>query len=294
MIRHKFLRLIRDPLCHFLVLGAGIFILYSVVNGPAKMPADRIIIDENQVLRLSAQFQRTWMRPPTRQELQGLADDFLKEEILYREAKALGIDQDDLVIRRRLRQKMEFLNEDLTEPKAPTNAELQSYFDANRDKFRRSDRLSFQQIYLNPLESTGDLKQTAVELLTRLNSNPALSADPNSIGDVTLLPTQLDAATEPEVAHTFGKSFAKVIKNATIGRWSGPYESGYGLHLVRVIEHETGGLPAMAEIRPILEREWYEERRNELKDSFYQALRARYDVEIRLPDDTTGRTLAVR
>lgn len=294
MIRHKLLRYLRDPLFHFLVLGTVLFILYSVVNGPARMSADRIVIDENQAMRLSEQFQRTWMRPPSRQELLGLAEDFVKEEILYREAKALGLDQDDLVIRRRLRQKMEFLNEDLTEPKAPTNAELQSYFDANRDKFRRSDRFSFQQIYMNPLKSTGDLKQTAVELLTRLNSNPALSADPNSIGDVTLLPTQLDAATEPEVAHTFGKNFAKVIKNATIGRWSGPYESGYGLHLVRVMKHETGGLPDMAEIRPILEREWYAERRKEAHNSFYQALRARYDVKIRLPAVPGGKMLAVR
>lgn len=294
MIRHKFLRLIRDPLCHFLVLGAGIFILYSVVNGPAKMPVDRIIIDENQVLRLSAQFQRTWMRPPTRQELQGLADDFLKEEILYREAKALGLDQNDLVIRRRLRQKMEFLNEDLTAPEAPTEAQLQAFFDSNQDRFRQPDRFSFRQVYLNPRKSGGDVKRITDELITLLNSNPTISADPNPIGDVTLLPTKLDAATEPEVANIFGKGFAKDIKNATTGRWSGPYESGYGIHLVHMMKHETVGLPAMAEIRPILEREWYEERRNELKDSFYQALRARYDVEIRLPDNTTGKTLAVR
>lgn len=94
MIRHKFLWFLRDPLCHFLVLGAVLFMLYSAVNGPAGVPADLIVIDENQALRLSGQFQRTWMRPPTRQELQRLADDFVKEEILYREAKALGLDQD--------------------------------------------------------------------------------------------------------------------------------------------------------------------------------------------------------
>jgi len=294
MIRHKLLNFLRDPLFHFLVLGAGLFMVYSVVNGPVSVPVNRIIIDESQALRLSGQFQRTWMRPPTRVELQGLAEDFVKEEILYREAKALGLDQDDLVIRRRLRQKMEFLNEDLTEPKAPTNSELQAFLDANEDRFRPLDRFSFQQVYLNPRKTTGDMKRTADELITRLNGNPALSDDPRLIGDVTLLPTRLDAVTEPEVANTFGKRFAKQIKNAPSGRWSGPYESGYGFHLVRITERETGGPPTMAEIRPVLEREWYSERRKEAKDRLYQALRAHYDVDIRLPDDTTGKTLAVR
>jgi len=294
MIHNKFLRFLRDPLCHFLVLGAALFIVFSVVNGPASMPADRIVIDENQVLQLSEQFQRTWMRPPTRQELQGLADDFVKEEILYREAKAMGLDQDDLVIRRRLRQKMEFLYEDLTELKVATDADLQAYFDANQDRFRQPDRFSFQQIYLNPGKSTGDVKRTADELLTRLNSNPTISADPKLIGDLTLLPNQLNEVTEPVVANTFGEGFVKDIKNATIGRWSGPYESGYGLHLVRMMKRATGGLPDMAEIRPVLEREWHAERRKEANDRFYGAIRARYGVEIRLPADSTGKTLAAR
>jgi hypothetical protein len=285
MIRHKLFTFLRDPLFHFLVLGTGVFLVYSVVKEPAGVTPDRIVVEETQTLRLAGQFQRTWMRPPSQQELQGLAEDFVREEILYREAKALGLDQDDLVIRRRLRQKMEFLNEDLTVPKAPTGAELQAYFDANQDRFRRPDRFSFQQVYLNPRKSTGDVKRTAVELLTRLNSNPSLSADPKLIGDVTLLPTQLDTVTETEVANTFGKGFARDIKNATTGQWSGPYESGYGLHLVRIMKRETGGLPAMAEIRPVLAREWYTERRNEAKDRFIPGA----SCTLRRPNPAAGR-----
>ena len=294
MIRQKLLRFMRDPLFHFLVLGAGLFTVYSVVNGSQNAPAGRIIVDEIQAQRLADQFQRTWMRPPSRSELQGLAEDFVKEEILYREALALGLDQDDLVIRRRLRQKMEFINADLTEPQAPMDADLQAYFDANKERFRLPDRLSFHQVYLNPNKHTGDVKQKADELLARLTTEASSAVDPNMIGDATLMPARLDAVTQREVANSFGREFAKNIENVPTGRWSGPYPSSYGLHLVQITNREAGDLPAIAEIRPILEREWYAERRKEANERFYQAIRKRYDVEIRLPADSADKTLAKR
>ncbi len=294
MIGRLFLRFLRDPLFHFLVLGAGLFLAYSVLNGSASAPADRIVVDETQALRLAQQFQRTWMRPPTRIELQGLAEDFVKEEILYREALALGLDQDDLVIRRRLRQKMEFINADLTEPQAPTDADLQAYFDTNRNRFRLPDRFSFQQVYLNPDKHTGDVKRKAAVLLARLNAETVSAADPKLVGDGTLLPARLDAVTRREIANTFGREFAKNIENVPTGRWSGPFSSSYGLHLVRITKRKGGGLPEVADIRPILEREWYAEHRKEANERFYQALRARYDVEIRLPADSAGKTIALR
>jgi hypothetical protein len=294
MIYKMFLKILREPLFHFLLLGAGLFMLYSVVNGSASVPADRIIVDETQTLRLAEQFQRTWMRPSTRQELQVLAEDYVKEEILYREARKLGLDQDDLVIRRRLRQKMEFLNADLAESQAPKDAQLQAYFDANQDRFRWPDRFSLQQVYFNPHKRAGDVKRSAAGLLACLNTDPALAADLKSLGDATMLPAHLDGVTRREVTNTFGRKFAKEIEDMPMGRWSGPYESSYGLHLVRMIEREIGGLPALVEIRPILEREWRAERRKEANERFYETLRARYEVEIRLPTDSAGTTLAER
>ncbi|MGD9236040.1 MAG: peptidylprolyl isomerase [Desulfobacterales bacterium] len=294
MMRNIFLKLMREPLFHFLVLGAGLFLIYFAVNGSVSNAADRIVVDETQMLRLAEQFQRTWLRPPTRSELQSLAEDFVKEEILYREALALGLDEDDLVIRRRLRQKMEFLNADLVEIQAPTEAQLLAYFDVNQDRFRRPDRFSLQQVYLNPDKRPDDVKRAAVELLAVLNSTPALGADPGLLGDATMLPAQLDGATWREVSNTFGPGFAKDLANMPVGRWSGPYESSYGLHLVRITNRKSGGLPAMAEIRPVLEREWRAENSKAANERFYQTLRARYDVEIRLPADLTSKTLAVR
>jgi len=287
-------KFLRDPLLHFLILGAGLFLVYFVVNGRAGVPLERIVVDENQALRLAEQFQRTWMRPPTWQELEGLTEDFVREEILYREAQALGLDQNDLVIRRRLRQKMEFLSTDLIEQQAPTDAELQAFLDANKGRFRKPDRFSFQQVYLNPYRSAGDVKGAAARLLVRLNAEPDLEVDPKLIGDATMLPATLNAATPREVANVFGRGFAEAIENAPTDRWSGPFESSYGLHLVRMTAREAGSLPALEEVRSIVEREWFAERRRATNDNFYQALRQRYDVEIRLPADSVSKTLAVR
>jgi hypothetical protein len=234
------------------------------------------------------------MRPPTRQELEGLTEDFVREEILYREAQALGLDQDDLVIRRRLRQKMEFLSTDIIEQQAPTDAELQAFLEANKDKFRMPDRFSFQQVYLNPYRSAGDVEGAAARLLVRLNAQPDLEVDSNLIGDATMLPTALVAATLREVDSVFGRGFAKAIENTPTGRWAGPFESSYGLHLVCMTAREAGSLPTLEEVRSIVEREWFAERRRAANDEFYQALRQRYDVEIRLPADSAGTTLAVR
>jgi hypothetical protein len=292
MSRRVFWQVFRDPLFHFLVLGAGLFFVYTAVNGSADQATERIVVDQTKALRLAEQFQRTWMRPPTRLELEGLVDDFVKEEVLYREALALGLDRDDLVIRRRLRQKMEFINEGVTELQTPTEADLQAYFHANRDRFRLPDRFSFQQVYINPHNTSGDAKRSAEELLTLLNSNSPLSVDLKSLGDMTMLPTELDAVSGPEIDNIFGRGFAGEIENAPDGRWSGPVESSFGIHLVRLRMRESGGLLPMAEIRPLLEREWYSERRQEARDQFYEALRQRYDIEIRLPEADTGKTLA--
>ena len=287
-------KVLREPLLHFLILGAGIFLVYFVVNDRAGVPSERIVVDENQALRLAEQFQRTWMRPPTWQELKGLTEDFVREEILYREAQALGFDQNDLVIRRRLRQKMEFLSTDLIKQQAPTDADLQAYLEANKDKFRAPDRFSFQQVYLNPYRSAGDVKGAAAQLLVRLNAKSDLEVDPKLIGDATMLPAKLDAATPREVDNVFGRGFAEAIENAPTDRWTGPFESSYGLHLAHMTAREAGSLPTLEEVRSIVEREWFAERRRAANDEFYQALRQRYDVEIRLPADSVSTTLAVR
>jgi len=289
-----FSRLIREPLLHFLVLGAGLFALYAGVNNGAPERDDRIVVDEEQVMRLAEQFQRTWMRPPTRPELEGLAKDFVKEEILYREALDLGLDRDDLVIRRRMRQKMEFLNADLVEMQSPADADLQAYLEAHPDRFRTAATTSFEQIYLNPERPGADAEQRAAELLERLNANEATTIEIDTIGDPTLLPGKLDAASSREISATFGGQLAEAAGDAPQDIWSGPYASGFGLHLVRVTDRTPARLPVLAEIRAAVERDWSAERRRNANERFYDTLRKRYSVEIRLPQAAETASLATR
>jgi hypothetical protein len=279
-------RLIREPLLHFLLLGAGLFLLYAYVGDDRPEPADLVVVDETEIQRLAEQFQRTWMRPPTRQELEGLTEDFVKEEILYREALALGLDRDDLVIRRRMRQKMEFLNADLVDLQEPSQAELQAYLDANPDKFRRSERVSFQQIYFNPERPEGAARQRAEELLENLKVQPATAID--SLGDPTLLPPQLAEATAADIDGVFGRGFAAHIQTLSADAWAGPFESAYGLYLVRLNGRVAGGLPTLSDVRQLVEREWTAERRRESDQAFYQALRQRYRVELEMPEQAPG------
>jgi parvulin-like peptidyl-prolyl isomerase len=280
---------IREPLLQFLFLGAGLFLLYSIVNEDSDTSPDRIVIDAAEVTVLAEQFQRTWMRPPTRQELKGLTEDLVKEEILYREALALGLDKNDLVIRRRMRQKMEFLTADLVEQREPTDAELQTYLEANPEKFEEPARYSFRQIYLKPESPSDDVGARAVDLLARLQSEPSLGADPQSFGDVTLLPSGLDLASDREISSVFGTEFSDALVAVEPGAWHGPLASSYGLHLVHLTGKEEGSLPPLERVRPMVEREWSNERRQEANDRFYQALRERYSVEIRLRDTAPDR-----
>lgn len=277
--------LLRDPLLHFLLLGGLLFMLYAAFGRPdGTTPRDRIVVGESELMRLSQQFQRTWMRPPTRSELQGLADDFVKEEILYREALALGLDRDDLVIRRRMRQKMEFLNADLSE-RQPNDEQLEAYLQTNRATFREPPRFSFEQVYLDPQRTDGDATDRAHELLEVLRAAGHAAVDPAVLGDATLLPAAMADASPRDIANTFGPDFANAVASAPPGAWSGPSRSAYGLHLLRVTETQPGRLPPLDAIRRAVAREWANERRQEAEARFYEALRTRYSIEIHWPQE---------
>ena len=286
-------RVASEPLLHFLVLGAALFVLYTGFSGqPAVTNPRHIVVDELQLQRLAQEFQRTWMRPPTRQELDGLVAGFVDEEILYREALALGLDQDDLVIRRRLRQKMEFLNADLTEPHAASDADLQAYLDAHRDAFREPERFSFSQVFLKPADTGGDALKRAASLLEGLHNHAPAAADVTALGDPTLLPEGMQRATADDISRAFGQEFADSLVAAPVGEWSGPYASGYGLHLVYIAQHTPASGVVLADVRQAVEREWSAEQRRAANERFYLAMRDRYSIEILFPETRFGEAVA--
>jgi hypothetical protein len=270
--------ILREPLLHFLALGALLFVLFDVVGGE-RGGTHRIVVGAGQIAQLEAGFVKARQRAPTEAELKGLIDEWLREEIATREAMALGLDRDDTVIRRRLRQKFEFMAEDVLDAAPPTDAELQAFLDTYPDNFRREPRLSFRQVMLDPQRRGAALADDARELLARLQAAPA-DADLGALGDSRMLPEGLDGAPLREVARLFGDEFAGALLKAEPGRWSGPVRSGYGVHLVWIAARDDGGLPALADVRPLVERDFMADRRQRALDARYAQLLQRYRVVV--------------
>jgi hypothetical protein len=275
-------RLLTEPLLHFLLLGAAIFVAYSLVSKRSSDEPGKIVITEGQVAAMTVGFARTWQRPPTREELDGLLRDRVQEEVYCREAMALGLDKDDTIIRRRLRQKMEFLTDDVAALAEPTDDELSAYLKAHADTFRVQRQFTFSHVYLNPERRGENLARDTGQLLAQLRQAGA-KADVSALGDSFLLEHTFAATPGSEVAKQFGEEFATRLGALSPGQWHGPIESGYGVHLVWVSERTEGRVPALAEVREAVRREWANARRLEANEKFYQELLKHYTVTIERP-----------
>ena len=264
-------KIVREPLLHFFMLGALLFVLFAWKNDDALRGPDEIVVDAQQVDALSSQFQRAWQRAPTPEEMSALIDNWVREEVLYREGLALGLDRGDPVMRRRVAQKMEFISEDLVDA-GPVGDELQEWFDANAEDYRLDPRFTFQQVYFDPSTRSGSLEATIESALRSAQQGQV----PN--GDATLLPAALDDASLAEVRRTFGDRCADSLAETPVGDWTGPLVSGYGLHLVVVREKQESRIPAFDEVRAAVERDFRADRTREFKDVIYEKLRERYTV----------------
>ena len=271
-------RLLNEPLVHFIVLALVIFTGYGLLNRERTAAPDRIVVTAAKIEQLVSVFARTWQRPPTADELKGLIDDYVKEEIYVREASVLGLDEDDTVIRRRLRLKMEFLNDSVADALVPTDADLGTYLKANPGAFEIDPMLAFQQVFLNPDRHGDRIDQDAASILEVLLTSPA--TDPASLGDASLLPAELTLTTKTSIGRTFGADFAEALDKAAVAHWTGPVRSAFGLHLVRVSERKPGRLPALDEVRDAVAREWANARRKEIEDRRFDELLKRYEVTI--------------
>jgi hypothetical protein len=275
-------RLLREPLLHFLVLGALLFALYAAVRRDAPGAPDEIVVDRARLEALAAQFERVWQRPPAAQELQGLVDGFVREEVLYREGVALRLDRDDPVVRRRVGQKMSFLADAQASGEA-SEAELQAWLDAHADDYRVEPRTSLRQVYFDPARRGARLEADVAAARAALAGGGR--AEP---GDATLLPAALDEAPDSELARVFGEAFAAAVAALPVGGWHGPVASSYGVHLVEVRAREPGRTPALPEVRAAVERDLLRARADEAAEEFYRSLRARYRVRVEAGAEATA------
>lgn len=277
-------KILKEPLLHFVVLGGLIFAAYAWTNGFRPSEPNRIVVSLRQQENLARTFERTWQRPPTQAELNGLTVDFLRQEIAYRESQKMQLDKDDIVIRRRLRQKLEMLAEDVALMAPPDEAQLQEYLDSNRDKFRVPDTATLQQVFFSIENGAAEAGKRAAELLSRLHEG-ANSVDLESAGDQSLLPPDLQNVRDAELDSLFGKGFAEGVSGIDAGTWGGPVRSAYGLHLVYVQQRVVGYVPELQEVFNAVQREWMTVRRSEAIDGLYERLGENYKISIEAPPE---------
>jgi len=275
-------RIFKEPLVHFLLIGVVLFVAYSFLSARDETPRDAIIVSAGKIEHLEALYARTWQRPPTRTELEGLVNDYLREEVAYREGMAVGLDRDDTIIRRRIRQKLEFIAEDIASQIEPSDDELAEYLTTHADQFRVDPHLTFRQVYLNSDKRGDAVLNDARDLLIALKGDPWIDA--STRGDRILLEHGYADVPLREVASLFGQRFAAAIVEIEMGSWQGPIESGYGVHLVFVNDRSEARLPELDEVRDQVRREWDNVRRLEAIDSFYRNMLEKYEVIIELPE----------
>lgn len=277
-------QLLKEPLVHFLFLGAGLFALFGLTNDTVTESDNEIVVTQADIDRLVASWQRSWNRLPSPTEVQQLIASYVEEEVLYREALAMGLEKDDPVVRRRMAQKLKFLFEDIATPAEPTDEQLRAYLDRHPDKFRLPARLTFSHIFLSVDQRGDQAYAEAEQLLQRLESTPDL-VDLAQAGDSFMLDSHYADAGDFEISRVFGEAFTRQIMTLAPGPWHGPVESGYGLHLVQVQERVDAALPPLADIRDRVKTEYLADQRQEANEKFYEGLRQRYQVIVQQEGD---------
>ncbi len=280
------MKLLREPLLHFLLAGVALFILFSAVDsGQAGSGSSdsEIVVSEGRIYSITQQFMKVWQRPPTSRELEGVIQSYIREEVFYREALSMGLDVGDEIVRRRMAQKLEFISEDIASLQEPTDAELRSYFESHLEEFRRETRVTFQHVYLNSDKRGESTRKDAESLLAKL-SEVGGSSIYAGIGDPSMLSSEFSSTTQREITSLFGEEFTTSLLSQTLSQWSGPIESAYGLHLVFVSERVDGEIPPFDEVSDIVVREWTSVKKKETKELFYEALLKRYKVTIEQPE----------
>lgn len=278
----KIRRFLKNPLLHFFLLGLVVFGLHTVLNSSPKSGAKGdphlVAVSSPDIEWLRSTWNKRWGREPMPGELNGLVNAFIREEILYREALSMGLDQHDTVVRRRLAQKMEFLFEDLAEMTEVEDQQLLDWFNENRERYRRPERISFAQIYFN-LDTRGEnAVPEAGEVLKELRSRDAGPSEVSNLGDQSMLTSSLNNVSPQQVMREFGSSFTEELFAQKTGSWQGPLVSPYGVHLVYIANRVESSMPGLEEVRNEVQRDFSSERRNQVNDAAYSDIRSRYTV----------------
>lgn len=260
---------------HFLLIGIALFAIHHRLS-VGRSSDSHIVITQGVVDDLTTQHLATRGRPPSATELRHLIDAYVRDEILYREGVTLGLDRDDIVVKRRVRQKLEVMAEEDASTAAPTDADLAAYLSAHHDRFIQPAVLTFEQIFIGHATAGPEVRLAVARVRDALQRGHDL----DRIGKASLLPQRLTQVPADLVARDFGNSFAEALEQAPIGTWMGPIEGSFGSHFARVTARTPSWVPPLEEVRGQVVREWENERRQRARDDSYAKMRAKYTVGI--------------
>ena len=260
---------------HFVLIGIAFFAIDSWL-APPDSSGTRIVVSESVVNDLVSQYRSVWGKTASEEVLANLIESYVRDEILYREGVALGLDRDDQVIKRRVRQKLEIISEEATAESAPTDAELSAYLARHPERFAQPGRVSFEQIFFDGTASVTEVNSSIAAARRAI----AQGIDPSKLGHVSMLPRQQAGVSLDTVARDFGASFAQQLAIAPLDQWAGSVASSFGAHLVRVTARSPAALPPLAAVRRLVEREWENDRRSRSLNESYRRIRERYAVVI--------------
>jgi hypothetical protein len=273
-------RLVREPLLQFLALGLLLFIGYQTVHRTAGSRPNRIELTADALRQMGFAWVAQGRPAPTPEQMQALVDARVREEILYREALALGLDNDDVIVRRRMAQKMEFLFEDVAALREPTAEELQTWFQNHAERFTRPARATFRHLYFSPDRRGANAREDVARALAKVAGQPMDAPEATALADPFMFQDYYGDRTPEDVRKLFGPVFTRALFAVAPGAWAGPIESGYGWHLVWLDAITPARVPALDEVEAEVKAAWLEEQRAELREKTYAAMRARYDVVV--------------
>lgn len=280
---------LREPLVHFLFIAVLFFVVYDVLNPQAIDDSKRINVSNNRIEQLKRGFEKTWTRAPTEQELEKIIESYALDEIYAREAKALGLDENDEVIRRRLRQKMEFILQDMSILQQPSSQALNDFYQNNLDKYRQGNRYSFEHVYMMTNRSADELEQ----LITQQKALIAQGETPQS--DSSMLPKNFINKLAHQITRQFGIGFDFSLDEAPLNQWSGPIKSGLGLHFIKVSQRTTGDAQPLSLIQERVIKDWRYQQNKQFIDSYQKGLLKQYqiNIEVNVNSDTQSNATSI-
>jgi len=272
-------KLLREPLLHFLLLGAGLFFLYSFLNPAEQQIENNVIrIEESDVQRLMKAYEQNWNAPPDSATLKSLLKEEIKAEVFYREALRMQLDHNDEIIRRRLKQKYEFLVKDLADSQQPNDAELKAFYDKNSDLYIAATKISFSQIYFSP-DKRENPRGDALTLLNQLIQKKEKNSNLKGLGDAFHLQQYFAERDYNDVRQLFGQDFAKTIFALDKEGWVDPISSGYGIHLVNITAIQNESITPFVEVKNKVIGDWKIAQQQLYNEQLYENLLKKYEVE---------------